>query len=543
MLAVYAHNHIHLEFAALRQALLLAVVVSLGVWLAVLACCGDPAAAATGATLLLLYNGLHVCLLGYLPAGTIWRAGVCRQEPRRLLLALAGVLLAVLVGGAVRRRPRPFRRARPLAEVLVAGNLLFAAGRVAVLEAARLAPAPAPAPAPAARPFDPRRAPTIVNLVLDGYARDDVLRDRYGHDNGPFLAWLEQRGFRVLRRARCNYIQTALSLSSSLNMRYLEPAELPPAGNMDRAPLAALIRRNTLTATLRDRGYEIVAFASGYPLVDALAADVRLGPRRLGEPAATWLDGSWIGSLLGGRLAPRARHLACLEAILDGLPAACACERPRFVFAHLLAPHPPFIFGEDGLLRELPVAHTIDDGSHLVRPGGISPAAYRAAYTAQLRYVTRRVQATLEATLRQAGRPLVILLQADHGPGAGLEWESAAGSDLLERGAIFCAVRFPDGAPAGMRDDQTPVNILRTILNRHAACALPPLPDRTCYSPWSRPYDFRDITARLTIPRGERRQRHGGHGARPAADAPPAKPATAAASRPPAPEIEHAGHL
>ena len=63
--------------------------------------------------------------------------------------------------------------------------------------------------------------PDIYYIILDGYARADVLDSVYGYDNSEFIFWLEQHGFQVARGSRSNYSQTYLSLASSLNMTYL----------------------------------------------------------------------------------------------------------------------------------------------------------------------------------------------------------------------------------------------------------------------------------------------------------------------------------
>ena len=47
--------------------------------------------------------------------------------------------------------------------------------------------------------------PNIFFIVLDAYARADILNEIYGYDNEPFLKSLEQRGFYVARRATSNY--------------------------------------------------------------------------------------------------------------------------------------------------------------------------------------------------------------------------------------------------------------------------------------------------------------------------------------------------
>ena len=65
--------------------------------------------------------------------------------------------------------------------------------------------------------------PDIYLIVLDGYAREDVLRQHYKFDNSAFLDGLRGRGFQVSGASTANYNWTFLSLASFLNMDYLQP--------------------------------------------------------------------------------------------------------------------------------------------------------------------------------------------------------------------------------------------------------------------------------------------------------------------------------
>ena len=64
--------------------------------------------------------------------------------------------------------------------------------------------------------------PDIYYIILDGYGRADMLQIIHGFDNSMFMESLEQRGFVVASESQSNYARTLLSLSSSLNMQYLD---------------------------------------------------------------------------------------------------------------------------------------------------------------------------------------------------------------------------------------------------------------------------------------------------------------------------------
>jgi len=91
----------------------------------------------------------------------------------------------------------------------------------------------------------PTHRPDIFYLVLDAYARDDVLRDVYAHDNSSFVDFLQTNGFYLAKRSRANYIPTFQSLASALNMDYLDPLlDSFKKNSNDREPLRWLISHN-----------------------------------------------------------------------------------------------------------------------------------------------------------------------------------------------------------------------------------------------------------------------------------------------------------
>ncbi len=104
--------------------------------------------------------------------------------------------------------------------------------------------------------------PDIYYIILDGYARSDVMSELFGFDNRPFLERLERRGFYIAKRSTANYCQTPLSLSSSLNAVYLNG--LIPSSSHDKSQLAEWIGNGAVVRTLRGQGYRFVTFATGF---------------------------------------------------------------------------------------------------------------------------------------------------------------------------------------------------------------------------------------------------------------------------------------
>ena len=86
--------------------------------------------------------------------------------------------------------------------------------------------------------------PDVFYIILDGYARQDILANYFDYNNAWF-GTLGAMGFVVAGGSRANYCQTALSLASSLNMDYIDallPSERPSSRN--RFPLVRLIENS-----------------------------------------------------------------------------------------------------------------------------------------------------------------------------------------------------------------------------------------------------------------------------------------------------------
>jgi hypothetical protein len=346
--------------------------------------------------------------------------------------------------------------------------------------------------------------PDVYYIILDGYARADVLRDIYGLDNAPFLSDLRARGFRVLDGARANYMQTSLSLASSLNLDTLDDlARRPGPESADRRPLLNRIQHSRVRRFLETRGYTSVAFASGYWTTEMRSADIYLSPAfTLDEFQSTLVGTTPLPAVLRilGRTSQQRWHRQRIRFAFDRLARLRESvpevppDRPVFVFAHIVCPHPPFVFEADGSDAPPMPFYTMADGSDLIGAHGIDREQYVERYRAQIEYVNHLLHGTLDGLTR---RPAIIVVQGDHGPGSRLLWEDPAGSDARERLSILCACRFPDGDSTRLRDDLTPVNLWRTILNQYFGTDLPLLPDRSWFSTSLRPYCFVDVTERV----------------------------------------------
>lgn len=342
--------------------------------------------------------------------------------------------------------------------------------------------------------------PDIYYIIVDAYARGDVLQSLYRFDNAEFLQFLKSRGFYVAEESHTNYIQTGLSLASSLNLEYLKgfPRDYP-----HHDVLEPYIQHSRTRRMLESLGYTTVAVHTGYPLTTLGDADVFLSPEFrnfFNEFEGLLLSRSSAAivlvdlGLLEIKSSGYAAHRTILEYAFEQMSQVPQLPGPKFVFYHVVSPHPPF-WDENQVVPRAAFAG-ISDGNHFAG----TTDEYIAGYLSKLQYTNTMLMDAIDAILSDSESPPIIIIQADHGPGAYLSWESAEDSCLWERTSILNAYYFPDQTLDRLYPSITPVNTFRVIFDTYFGTALGILEDRTYYSSWSKPYDFVDVTEESDVP-------------------------------------------
>jgi hypothetical protein len=185
------------------------------------------------------------------------------------------------------------------------------------------------------------------------------------------------------------------------------------------------------------------------------------------------------------------------------LPEIPQLEAPTFTFAHIVSPHPPFIFGKDGedvSPREKP--YFLTDGE-LFRGWYGDRETYIKGYHDQAAFLTAQVERVIDTILATSTQPPVIILQSDHGSGLGLSTDSLEKTDLEERMSILNAYYLPEKGSDALYQSISPVNSFRVVFNTYFGAGLDLLPDRSYYSTWAAPFEFVEVTDRLRAPSGD----------------------------------------
>jgi hypothetical protein len=167
---------------------------------------------------------------------------------------------------------------------------------------------------------------------------------------------------------------------------------------------------------------------------------------------------------------------------------------PKFVFAHIILPHPPFVFSSDGSPLDPKYAFSFNDASDYPE----SSEEYRRQYVEQAQFLNSRLEPIIDAILQNSEEPPIIILQADHGPGMLTDFASAKNTCLAERFSTFSAYYLPGMDPNKIPDDITPVNLFRIIFDEYYGAQLPLLENALYYPREALSvYDLENVTSRV----------------------------------------------
>ncbi len=327
----------------------------------------------------------------------------------------------------------------------------------------------------------PNESPDVYYIILDSHTRSDSLLQDFGLDNSGFIQQLENLGFYVAECSRSNYVATNGSLASSLNMEYIEALQAQMAQGLDPDDVWLRIRHNQVRAQLEGIGYKTYAFDSGFEWSRFSDADVYLNNTRapytlqMLQPFEAMLIQSTVLLLWSDRAyaampeyvkTPFYGVNGALEDhynrqlfTLDQLPQLASAPGPKFVFAHLIVPHIPFLFEPDGSAVTDPGYYS----GKLLEP--IDHEYLARGYSNQVQFIDARIAEVARQILENSSRPPIIIIQGDHG----MEQDN--------RLTILNAFYLPDGGNQNLYATITPVNSFRVIFNTYFSGNYDLLPD------------------------------------------------------------------
>jgi hypothetical protein len=364
--------------------------------------------------------------------------------------------------------------------------------------------------------------PDIYFLLVDGFGRQDVLKELFDIDTSGFIAALRDDGFVVADRALGAHPVTWLAIPAILDQEYqAQPGEKgrPATTKRQMSILAGASRTHQV---LLENGYHFVTASDGslmlcnsspiseirdcvanHPEIDAAinAAYIRYQIAFM-TPLVALADYGLLPDTISA-LWDSPGVLADEEAvggkafltrdILDVVDAAHSRDgsTPLFVFAHMMYTHPPFTLGPECRFKTMGVPDLSEDWDNV--------SGYQDG-------IDCAVDQILEL-ISEVDPSAVIVIQSDHGPIAGelhsldkfldhVDDPEMPIEALWARGSVLSAVRLPVNCRPSVSDTYSGVNTFKVVFSCLAGSPKSESPERLYWSWWTS-HSVVDLTDRL----------------------------------------------
>lgn len=329
--------------------------------------------------------------------------------------------------------------------------------------------------------------PDIYYIILDGYTSQRNLKKYFDFDNTEFADFLLKKNFVVSSATYSNYATTFLSLTSSLNMNYLnEYFSRYETDPKIARQLAKMVENNAVITELKKKGYKLVHLSSGYGSTNYNRfADWNISSGRLNEFARMVVHSSLLRTIEDRLVEGDSRNRILRSFDMIG-EVQHKIEGPRFVFAHIVSPHPPYLFDAKG--------NPVNNTPAGLKDDGLEMWLLKKPYVEQVRFVNSKIQHLVTRVLAEATVPPIIIIQGDHGSASTGGWENPSDTLIAERLGIFSAIYLPGKINKKPHASISPVNTFRYIFNNYLGTHFEMLPDRMYFSTYDANSKLRDVT-------------------------------------------------
>jgi len=318
----------------------------------------------------------------------------------------------------------------------------------------------------------PSSMPDVYYIILDAYMREDALLRDMNFDNSSFIEGLEEMGFFMPDCSMSNYGYTLASMTSALNMDYVQNLNVEDVNDT-----WVLLKQSKTRQQLEAIGYRTVAFETGYDWSRFDDADIMLGVGR--DPAnlqalypfeVMFLKTTVVLAPMdlnqrilttGDTTGPLefVHHIDNVKFLLEELPNVPTIDGPKFVFVHILVPHVPYIFDPEGNVQTDPGFYSGEKWS------AINEEYLIEGYTDAVQFIDNQMIEIFKLILERSETPPIIVMHGDHG------------LKDNNRFQILNAYYFPDQDYSDLYSSITPVNSFRFVFNKYYGTDYPILTD------------------------------------------------------------------
>ncbi len=304
----------------------------------------------------------------------------------------------------------------------------------------------------------------IYFIVPDTYPNNNILQKFFGFDNKEFIQQLEKLGFVVAENAHSNYITTDHCLSSMLNMDYIDNFMNYNENESQYILFNRLqnyLINNRFVKQIQELGYKYYHIANYWELNFANVSDCADNIIRYKNNID--YETVLFKKTLLAKLIKKINFFIIRNSHLfafNMLNSSINFQGPKFVYAHLICPHAPFCFDDNGN-----VPQNLNNRCYVEDYDNIEE--FSRLYLSQIKYLNKRLL-EIVTNIKEKDRNAIIIIQSDHGSDYTWLTNYARRDDInyfdlmLERFNPFRAIYAPNGFN---HDFGSSVNLLRSIIS------------------------------------------------------------------------------
>jgi hypothetical protein len=341
----------------------------------------------------------------------------------------------------------------------------------------------------------------IYYFIFDRYPNTSTLRNTYGFNNDEFIDFLRSKNFYVAEKSHANYVKTALSLSATLNMHPINSLEKSIGPDSDDwRPVHEMLQDYKVWRLLKSQGYRFLHFGSWWePTRKNRFADMNFNLAPVRECLMRLYETTILYPFYQDDPGTRRfldyndheLHYNRIRYEFDKLAEIPRMREPTFVFAHILVPHPPFVFDSTGEFLPLEKACQRTDEVNFVN---------------QVKFVNTKIRMLVDTIINSSPVKPIIIIQSDEGPYPNryrddekfFRWRSATKTELRQKMGILNALYLPNVGDSLLYPTMTPINTFRHIFNNYFHTNLPFFADKSyVFEDGVHLYTFIDVTAKI----------------------------------------------
>lgn len=407
-----------------------------------------------------------------------------------LVLIIAIILIKMILKKKDQRRSNLFQNLLLIIFILIDGVILFVSDNPFFIRQNFLAKNDYinldSLPTPSSRP-------DVYYLVFDCYPGTLFLRDYVEYDNSLFNKALKEKGFRIIEDPKSNYNRTPFSISSTLNFQYLRNImSFSPVSPKDYNQARLTIKESIVPKIFKHYNYtfyNLSIFDIGKTpsirrenfltmpeqnillyntLTERFKNDLfwNLITGKHAVGIVQKLFGRNEEKLASGQEEKRNFNNTVIDSLLK-IPLQ-KTNAPKFIYAHLYLPHPPFFYDENGKENDL---------KHIITAASLKNKLLFLSY---LKYTNKIILEITSNIIRASDSKALIVLQSDHGF---TDFDSTLTNPQLSF-KNYSAVYFPDKNYSAIYDTMSNINIFPILFNKFFNTEIPLQRDTSVFLPY-----------------------------------------------------------